>query len=266
MAFPQGIKALVLLLGAGFLQGCGEDGGVDAPPVSLFGGSCTLSSEGGAHTMTWSGSLTYRTIACFEQFLARSPASGTIEIDSGGGDAIIGIVLGSQIHKHGFRVRVLDRCISSCANYIVTSASALEIGPSARIGVHGRPEFHMDEVGQLRSEFEAAGLTGAELVESVQISIANFEGAAVAHDAFAQRLGIDPRWFEMDAGAPGTAMVALRTVEDFQSCLPSLPVVSLQVEGASSTRSAGSEIQVPAGTRELDVNAGFFDDQKPACG
>ncbi|MFV1983109.1 MAG: hypothetical protein ACC657_06165 [Thiohalomonadales bacterium] len=60
-----------------------------------------------------------------------------INVKSKGGEINTGMDLGEWIYKVNLNIRVLDYCLSSCANYIFTAAHKKIVSNNAMIGFHG---------------------------------------------------------------------------------------------------------------------------------
>lgn len=60
-----------------------------------------------------------------------------ISIKSAGGEVNIGMDLGEFVFSNNLNIKVLDFCLSSCANYVFSSGKNKLIGKHAVIGFHG---------------------------------------------------------------------------------------------------------------------------------
>ena len=58
-------------------------------------------------------------------------------ITSSGGEVNLAMDLGDWIYQYKLNVRVIDSCLSSCANYIFTAATVKVITPGAIVAWHG---------------------------------------------------------------------------------------------------------------------------------
>jgi hypothetical protein len=67
--------------------------------------------------------------------LDKKPA--TLAVHSFGGDVTPGMELGEWVHAHKLDVKVMEACLSSCANYVFTAGVHKIVGNSATIGYHG---------------------------------------------------------------------------------------------------------------------------------
>lgn len=67
--------------------------------------------------------------------LANKPT--TLSIRSPGGDVNTGMDLGAWVYSHKLNVRVLEFCLSSCANYVFTAAKQKIVSNFAVVGYHG---------------------------------------------------------------------------------------------------------------------------------
>jgi hypothetical protein len=74
-----------------------------------------------------------------------------LSILSGGGPADLGMELGEWVHAHKLDVRVVEFCMSSCANYVFPAAIHKTVSNFAIIGYHGGmklAKFALDEQTQ----------------------------------------------------------------------------------------------------------------------
>ena len=60
-----------------------------------------------------------------------------LEIDSGGGEVNIAMDFGDWVFSEGLGVRVSNRCLSACANYVFPAAPVKVIEPQAVVAWHG---------------------------------------------------------------------------------------------------------------------------------
>jgi hypothetical protein len=60
-----------------------------------------------------------------------------LAIRSRGGDVVPGMALGEWVHAHKLDVKVMEFCLSSCANYVFTAGSRKIVSNLAMIGYHG---------------------------------------------------------------------------------------------------------------------------------
>jgi hypothetical protein len=60
-----------------------------------------------------------------------------LAIRSRGGDVVPGMELGSWVHAHKLDVRVMEFCLSSCANYVFTAGTHKIVSNLATVGFHG---------------------------------------------------------------------------------------------------------------------------------
>lgn len=61
----------------------------------------------------------------------------TLAITSPGGEVNAGMDLGEIVFTHQLSVKIEDYCLSSCANYVFTTAPQHQISNWAVIGFHG---------------------------------------------------------------------------------------------------------------------------------
>lgn len=62
-----------------------------------------------------------------------------LSIRSLGGEVNTGMALGTWVHAHQLDVRVMEFCLSSCANYVFTAARNKVVSNFAVVGYHGGP-------------------------------------------------------------------------------------------------------------------------------
>jgi ATP-dependent protease ClpP protease subunit len=60
-----------------------------------------------------------------------------LSIRSRGGDVAQGMALGEWVHAHKLDVKVMEFCLSSCANYVFTAGGRKIVSNMAMIGYHG---------------------------------------------------------------------------------------------------------------------------------
>jgi hypothetical protein len=75
-----------------------------------------------------------RLFALYES-LEKKPA--VLAIRSRGGDVVPGMELGSWVHAHKLDVKVMEFCLSSCANYVFTAGTRKIVSSLAMVGFHG---------------------------------------------------------------------------------------------------------------------------------
>lgn len=84
----------------------------------------------------------------------------TLAIRSRGGDVLMGMALGQWIHTHKLNVKVMEFCLSSCANYVFTAGVRKIVSSNAMIGFHGglgSHEFSIDD--SRKAEYDAMSPT-----------------------------------------------------------------------------------------------------------
>lgn len=84
----------------------------------------------------------------------------TLAIRSRGGDVVTGMALGQWIHAHKLNVKVMEFCLSSCANYVFTAGERKIVSSNAMIGFHGGLSGKEFSVGDSRKmEYDAMSPT-----------------------------------------------------------------------------------------------------------
>lgn len=85
----------------------------------------------------------------------------TLAIRSRGGDVVPGMALGEWVHAHKLTVKVMEFCLSSCANYVFTAGARKIVSSNAMIGFHGGLSSNEFSIGGSRkAAFDA--MTAAE--------------------------------------------------------------------------------------------------------
>ncbi|NVE01889.1 peptidase [Massilia sp. BJB1822] len=87
---------------------------------------------------------------------AQAAAITTLSIRSGGGPTEVGMELGRLVRKHKLRVKVMEFCFSSCANYVFTAAPQKIVSNFAVVGYHGgetSSDFQFDD--EQEAKFDA---------------------------------------------------------------------------------------------------------------
>jgi hypothetical protein len=86
--------------------------------------------------------------------LATKPT--VLAIRSRGGDVVPGMALGEWVHAHKLDVKVMEFCLSSCANYVFTAGSRKIVSNLAMIGYHGgMSSMHFDVGGSDKEKYAA---------------------------------------------------------------------------------------------------------------
>jgi hypothetical protein len=75
----------------------------------------------------------------FDLYEALSPKPKVLSIQSPGGEVNAGVTLGFWIRAHRLNVKVLEFCLSSCANYVFPAGIKKIVSNVAIIGYHGGP-------------------------------------------------------------------------------------------------------------------------------
>lgn len=75
----------------------------------------------------------------FALYETLSPKPTVLSIRSPGGEVNAGMTLGTWVHDHGIDVRVMEFCLSSCANYVFPAGIKKIVSNFAVIGYHGGP-------------------------------------------------------------------------------------------------------------------------------
>lgn len=96
-----------------------------------------------------------------------------LEITSTGGEITLGMDLGDFIHEHQLNVSVKEYCLSSCANYVFTSARKKELGKHALIGFHGGASSKQFDSSAMEQQIQAAPKQHREAVRAQMIKLLN---------------------------------------------------------------------------------------------
>lgn len=79
-----------------------------------------------------------------------------LSIRSRGGDVVHGMALGEWVHAHKLDVKVMEFCLSSCANYVFTAGGRKIVSNMAMIGYHGGlSSMHFDVGGADKAKYAA---------------------------------------------------------------------------------------------------------------
>jgi hypothetical protein len=79
-----------------------------------------------------------------------------LSIRSRGGDVVQGMALGEWVHAHKLDVKVMEFCLSSCANYVFTAGALKIVSNLAMIGYHGgMSSMHFDVGGADKAKYAA---------------------------------------------------------------------------------------------------------------
>lgn len=73
----------------------------------------------------------------FALYGSLDPKPSVLTIKSEGGGVTVGMELGAWVHAHELDVRVVDYCLSSCANYVFPAGRRKIVGHGAIVGYHG---------------------------------------------------------------------------------------------------------------------------------
>lgn len=118
-----------------------------------------------------------------------------LNITSGGGDVTLGMDLGRFIFNNKLNIRVEEYCMSSCANYVFTSANIKEIGELGLIGFHGGAlnlslsekeiEAQLEHVPKAQKNF-----VRKQIIEQTETALTNHVRQQTEFFAF---INVDPR-------------------------------------------------------------------------
>jgi len=132
-------------------------------------------------------------------------------IDSGGGEVNIAMDFGDWIHAHGLNVRVVDRCLSACANYVFPAARVKVIEPGAVVAWHGSaiqtPDTSRKEIAAVierdvmprTAPNERTALRTKLLDETLEY----VRAARARQRVFFERIGVDESVTTIGEGRPG---------------------------------------------------------------
>lgn len=76
----------------------------------------------------------------------------TLSIRSRGGDVVPGMALGEWVRSRKLNVKVMEFCLSSCANYVFTAGAKKIVSNNAMIGFHGGLSSQEFSIGGSRKE------------------------------------------------------------------------------------------------------------------
>jgi ATP-dependent protease ClpP protease subunit len=113
----------------------------------------------------------------------------TLAIRSPGGPTTPGLALGQWVHDHKLDVKVLEYCMSSCANYVFPAGAHKVVSNFAVIGLHGglsSTSFNYDEATKKMLDAMPPKERQA-LIDQINASI---RGDAVQEQAYFKALGV----------------------------------------------------------------------------
>lgn len=89
-------------------------------------------------TLVYRGDLTAAGLQRLQtHYAATAGATRWLEIDSGGGEVNVAMDFGEWVFAAALAVRVSNRCLSACANYVFPAAVVKVIAPGAVVAWHG---------------------------------------------------------------------------------------------------------------------------------
>lgn len=117
-------------------------------------------------------------------------------ITSPGGDIDAGIKIGYLMHENKIDIEVIDRCVSSCANYLFTAAVRKKIHDGAVVVWHGNTEQkdwrEFDLCGRTVSSFDGLPMPEDEIAElSTFSSQKEWEERREQEKTFYELVGVD---------------------------------------------------------------------------
>lgn len=136
-------------------------------------------------------------VSCFDGTIDRSSAEAFITsvskmahkpvvvVRSGGGEVNAGMDIGDAIKSAGATVIVAEKCLSSCANYVLISADRRVVLKGALLGFHGGIE--VVDRQRFTKELAAAGFTQPNQVNA---AIKRSEGDRARQDKFLKARGV----------------------------------------------------------------------------
>lgn len=134
-------------------------------------------------------------------YIAGDRAARWLEIDSGGGEVNVAMDFGEWLLGAGLAVRVTNRCLSACANYVFPAASVKVIEAGAIVAWHGSAiqseaasRAAIDAVIE-RDVLPASDPRERETMRSrlVAETLAYLALAEARQAAFFRRIGVDER-------------------------------------------------------------------------
>jgi hypothetical protein len=92
----------------------------------------------------------------FALYDSLSPKPSVLAITSRGGDVLTGLALGQWVHEHRLDIKVMEHCLSSCANYVFTAGAQKIVSNVAVIGFHGGISSTRFELkGDMKTRYDA---------------------------------------------------------------------------------------------------------------
>lgn len=176
------------------------------------------------------------------------PETQEVVLNSEGGDVGAALAIAEQFEGRDLTIRIREQCNSSCANYLVPTASRLILEPGALMLLHGGidPAFVAQLEGRrdaIVTEHRADGATAQEADRRYQDALHQAQQNAERQRAFAERNGIRLGWlihreaeepntthYLSGASEPSLSGNRFILVEEqlILSCLPRVQVASFQ--------------------------------------
>lgn len=113
----------------------------------------------------------------------------TLAIRSKGGPTTEGMALGQWVHDHKLDIKVLEYCLSSCANYVFPAGAHKVVSNFAVIGLHGGLSSTSFSYGESTKKMLDA-LPPKERQTLIDQMTASIKGDAVKEQAYLKALGV----------------------------------------------------------------------------
>lgn len=107
-------------------------------PSAVWADDRTALVTSDLNVIIYSGEINAKGVAEFKSAL-RDGKPREFAIRSQGGDVNAAVEIASLLHKGSLHVRVVDYCLSACANYIFPAGATQELPDGAVLGMHGGP-------------------------------------------------------------------------------------------------------------------------------
>lgn len=147
--------------------------------------------------LRYRGEITEEGLAALKS-IANGSGISLLEIDSAGGEIVVGMDFGLWVYERGFNVAVNRACLSSCANYVFPAGRHKTIEPGAVVAWHGSArQAGLLEQMHASVEEEIAGRALPRAKREVAIAQARraneayLAAAIVKQGEFFHRIGVD---------------------------------------------------------------------------
>lgn len=176
-------------------------------------GCATPNTTSLSDELTYRGEMSRESTDKLKAEAARMPNLRWLVVDSGGGDAVLGMELGQWVAVRGLNVRVSGLCASSCANYVFTAGRAKVIEKGSLVAWHGGAQNMRIDANKLDGNLDAVVAEFAEMDKEVkefnEAERAAFKGLLAKEflGQFSQIVAREKRFYQRIGVNPCIAMI-----------------------------------------------------------